>query len=601
MGVTPQNDARGPSGLTPSEVMLADAGRAAPRANNRLEWGSELQRLGELAHQAGAADVAADARLLAERLVEGRFYVACVGQFKRGKSTLLNGLVGEPILPAGVLPVTSMLTILRHGSERRARIRFDAERWQWIPLSELIDYVSEERNPENSKGVRAVEVFVPNRLLASGMCLVDTPGLGSIFAGNTEITRRFVPHVDVALVVLGADPPLSGEESELVGQLAARIDHLIFVLNKSDRLSDAERTQAKQFAEQVLSRRLGRSIGPIYEVSSLERLASGQLTRDWEQLEGRLESLAHEAGADLIQSAKQRGTDRLADRLQRRLEEQRLALIRPLEQSQQRVEELRRCAAQAERAMKELGPLFALEEQELARVFSGWRDQFLERSAPLARRQLRPALESKEHELGRRLRRWAVREAREQSDRMTHDWLREQQPHAEELYRRTTERFIELANEFLERLAASGEPVLAGMAALGFEVGFRVPPRYYHLEMFHVEPSSALRWLLDLFRPRTRRVKAVVADTGAYLDRLLRTNSARVMNDFIDRVVESRRRLEFELRSRLHDLYSVAESALERARILRTSGSGAVEAELQRLQGVLTRVEGLRSGLHDRS
>jgi hypothetical protein len=116
--------------------------------------------------------------------------------------------------------------------------------------------------------------------------------------------------------------------------------------------------------------------------------------------------------------------------------------------------------------------------------------------------------------------------------------------------------------------------------------------------MFHVEPSSAARWLLDLFRPRTRRVKAVVADSGAYLDRLLRTNSARVMNDFIDRVVESRRRLEFELRSRLHDLYSVAESALERARMLQTSGSGAVEAELQRLAGLLAAVEGVRSALH---
>jgi len=63
------------------------------------------------------------------------------------------------------------------------------------------------RNPPralNKIGVEAVEVFVPSPLLSSGMCLVDTPGIGSVFAGNTMTTREFVPHVDAAIVVLGA-------------------------------------------------------------------------------------------------------------------------------------------------------------------------------------------------------------------------------------------------------------------------------------------------------------------------------------------------------------------------------------------------------------
>ena len=75
---------------------------------------------------------------------------------------------------------------------------------------------NEECNPENKKAVEAAEVFVPSTLLSSGMCFVDTPGLGSVFTGNTAATHAFIPHIDAALVVVGADPPIAGEELALV-------------------------------------------------------------------------------------------------------------------------------------------------------------------------------------------------------------------------------------------------------------------------------------------------------------------------------------------------------------------------------------------------
>ena len=171
-----------------------------------------LEALQRLASEAGAEDVAAEAAALRERLAEGRFYVACLGQFKRGKSTLLNALVGESVLPVGVVPVTSALTILRHGAERTARVIFGDGGSRMVGLHDVAAYVAEEHNPENAKDVAAVEITLPSPLLASGTCLVDTPGVGSVFAGNTAVTREFLPHVDAAIVVLGADPPISGEE-----------------------------------------------------------------------------------------------------------------------------------------------------------------------------------------------------------------------------------------------------------------------------------------------------------------------------------------------------------------------------------------------------
>src|SRR5208282_5693193 len=129
-----------------------------------------LDRLAAMADQLGEGAVSAEVQQLVARISEGRFFVDCVGQFKRGKSTLLDAFIGEQILPTGVVPVTAVPTVLRYGDERTARVLIDT-RWRTIQPEDLPQYVSEELNPENSKQVAGVEVFLPSSLLASGMCL----------------------------------------------------------------------------------------------------------------------------------------------------------------------------------------------------------------------------------------------------------------------------------------------------------------------------------------------------------------------------------------------------------------------------------------------
>ena len=114
-----------------------------------------LERLAALADEAGAARLAADTGALLERVREGRFFVACLGQFKRGKSTLINALLGEELLPSGVAPVTSVVTVVRWGA-RRARVRLGESEWREVPVGSLGTYVSELENPENHKDVRGV-------------------------------------------------------------------------------------------------------------------------------------------------------------------------------------------------------------------------------------------------------------------------------------------------------------------------------------------------------------------------------------------------------------------------------------------------------------
>ncbi len=561
--------------------------------NREDDVAPRLRRLTELAADVGVQHVLAEAASLDERMTKGRFFVASVGQFKRGKSTLLNALIGHPVLPTGVVPVTSIVTVVRYGPRLNARLRRMGGPWQEIDPATLAAYVSEEENPQNRKGVDGVEVFSPNTLLASGLCLVDTPGIGSVFFANTKLTRDFIPHVDVALVVLGADPPISGEEMTLVEEVASQTDQLVFVLNKADRLSDRERKEARVFAERILGERLRRPIGPIFEVSATERL-SGQPTRDWRALETELDRLARDSGAHLVRAAAERGIARLADRLRHAVDERRDALVRPLEDFERRVVALRRSVVEAERALKDLGPLFTAEQDQLATALEREKSVFLARALPEAVSQLDRALADRNGGAGR-FRMRLMEYARGIARRLVEQWLQDVEPRAEALYRRATDRFIELANGFLAHLRTSGDPTFAWLPAeLPYETHFRVKRRFYFTDLLSQASRDPLRWVGDLVRPRRWLVAATQRDVQEYVESLLETNSARVFNDLRERVLESRRSLESEIVTLLREISASAEQALAEAHERHAEGAEAVRAAINRLESLRGRVEALR-------
>jgi GTP-binding protein EngB required for normal cell division len=553
---------------------------------------ARLLALERLAARAAAVDIARQARELADRVVEGRFYVACVGQFKRGKSTLLNALVGRPILPTGVVPVTSAVTVLRQGAEAAARVRFEDGRSRAIPPEEVGAWVSESENPGNRKGVRAVEVFVPSPLLDRGMCLVDTPGLGSVSGASAAVTRAFVPHLDAALVVVGADPPLSGDELQLVEEVAEQVRHLVFVLNKADRLTEHERQEGTRFAAQVLSKRLRRPIGPILQVSATERLERGEPTREWAALEQAVAALAQEAGAGLVRLAEARGVERLSRALLRELAERRDALARPLEESERRLAVLRKSVAAAELAMADLGVLLAAEQGRLTSDFRGRQEVFHHRARDPAIRELEARVRALDCSRAR-LRASSYQAAQEVARETVERWRGEIERVAEEMYRRSTDRFVALANEFLARTAASAEPGMEALAAaLEPEAGLRAASRLRYTELLHLT-SNELAWLLDLLRPRERTARALVARVGQYLDRVLEANSSRVANDLAERVARGRARLEAEVRGALQQVADAARRAIERARARRAEGEEAVRAELALLESLRSETDSL--------
>ena len=587
----------------PSTITTVNSGILAlvPPPPPEVEGGA-LSKLAAMADTLGADQLAGEARKLAARVSEGRFYMACVGQFKRGKSTLINALIGEPILPTGFVPITAVPTVIRFGERLRACIQTRDRCWREASVTDLDRYVSEEHNPENIAAIAGVEVFVPSPVLAEGLCLVDTPGIGSVFAGNTASTWGFIPHIDATLIVTGADPPLAGEELALVEAAARHAPDLILVLNKADRTTDAERTAAASFARTLIERRLRRPVDPVFEVSASERLERRGPERDWGKLRAALERLVRKSGRQLMRAAFERGVARFSEHPLALIREEREALRRPVEESERRILALRETVEGAERSMRGLSFLLMAEQQHLSDTLAARHKAFLASVRPLALEEFTAKLREARRGMGPSYRRTLMREAQEVARRHVLPWLGTEEEYAEAQYRQVAHRFVEMGDDFLGRLAATGIPELALLPhALDTKTGFRIRARFFFQELIEVaQPASPLRWLADLVLVLVGARAVIEHDALKFLERLLEVNSTRVQSDILNRVQESRSRLEAEVRKLLQQVRRTSVEALARAQKARAAGSAAVSAELARLNGLEGEIRAIQASVANR-
>lgn len=163
--------------------------------------------------------------------------VAVLGQFKAGKSSLLNSLIGRELLPVGVVPVTAIVTKVRHGDEAAAFVvKLDGTR-EAIPLEALAVYISEAANPGNMKRADTVEVTVPFPEALRRLVLIDTPGLGSIHRHNSEATRRFLPNAGYAIYLTSAERPIGEADRELIAEAVRYCGGVAVVITKIDILA----------------------------------------------------------------------------------------------------------------------------------------------------------------------------------------------------------------------------------------------------------------------------------------------------------------------------------------------------------------------------
>jgi GTPase Era involved in 16S rRNA processing len=226
----------------------------------------ELSDLLALATRSVASPSANQANLLKqldylrERLVTQRFQLAVLGQFKRGKSTLLNTLLRADALPTGVIPVTAIATFLQYAKKPRLCVSYLSGKTEQFDASgeealreRLRALVTEEANPKNALGVDRVDVFLPSELLQRGVVLIDTPGVGSTFRHNTAAADAILHECDATLFVVSPDPPITEVEIDFLSRIRETVAHLIIVLNKIDIVEPGEAESVRTFLQRVLT------------------------------------------------------------------------------------------------------------------------------------------------------------------------------------------------------------------------------------------------------------------------------------------------------------------------------------------------------------
>jgi GTP-binding protein EngB required for normal cell division len=212
---------------------------------------------------------------LLERLDAARLRVLVVGEAKRGKSTLVNALLGREVLPSGVAPLTAVTTTVRYGDDERAEVRFLDGHDEKYPLAALGDLVTERGNPGNRRRIAEVTVYLTAPILESGVELVDTPGTGSVFEWDTRTAHQALRSMDAAVFVLTADPPVSASERDLLDKVAGLSVTTFAVLNKADHLDERGLAEAVEFTRRVLGE--AGHPGPVYPMSGRAALRGGDV------------------------------------------------------------------------------------------------------------------------------------------------------------------------------------------------------------------------------------------------------------------------------------------------------------------------------------
>ena len=206
---------------------------------------------------------------LVVKLAEDRFNLAVVGQFKRGKSSLMNAVIGRDLLPTGILPLTSVITALCYGPRESVWLRRRDSRFkQEIRTDELADYVTERGNPGNEKRLLEARVEMPLAFLRRGLYFIDTPGVGSASRENTATAYDFLPSADAVIFVTSVDSPLGAEEQQFLTDIRAHVSRLMVVVNKIDEVEGSELEEVLAYIRDRVAETIGTVGVPVFPVSA---------------------------------------------------------------------------------------------------------------------------------------------------------------------------------------------------------------------------------------------------------------------------------------------------------------------------------------------
>jgi GTP-binding protein EngB required for normal cell division len=231
------------------------------------------------------------------KLVDNTYNVLVVGEAKRGKSSFINALIARPILPTDVDIATSQVFRIAQSEHEAYRIRFEDGSQQEIHAADLPRYGSQvvadvEGTPRLDQLIRWIEVDMPMQFLPRGVNMLDTPGLGALYAAHAQITQRFVPHADAVIFVLDSGQPIIQPELEFVERILGVTRNIFFIQTKIDQHDQDHWQNIQRRNQEILAERFKDRLADVrvWPVSSSHLLTAAQTgDDDYLQISGQQE------------------------------------------------------------------------------------------------------------------------------------------------------------------------------------------------------------------------------------------------------------------------------------------------------------------------
>jgi len=502
---------------------------------------------------------------LERKLASGQLHLAVLGQMKRGKSSFINALLGAEVLPTGVLPVTAIITEIRYGQAPGAVIVYSTGNLrEQVGLSALADYITEAANPGNRKQVASVEIAYPSSFLQSGIILIDTPGIGSTHAHNTQTTEHYLEQVDAGIIVLSVDPPITEVESQFLKDVKEDVPKLFFILNKTDLASRNEVHTIAKFLENELER-LQIGSPEIFPLSARQALQEKHQTptcgvsSGLEIFERRLRAFLSEEKRQVLARSVALDALQIARTLKFAASIGVRAGAMNAEELQRKQMALDRLLDRTETEMYELQVLLRQRSADILGRLEGDLTAQVETSVHEVQQHLKRFQSQHSKESGRAFGALLEDFLMKEVERVFRKWRTQEDEEIQAQLDALSSRFVSQVNGILERLEqAAGVLFEIPVEHLAISCPLRVESHlYYKVERVFYSLDSFL-----LLLPRFLMRPIVLHRMHNNVPRLLDMNAGRIRYDYLERLQSSMGQFERDLRASITMVIESLKSAL---------------------------------------
>ena len=555
-----------------------------------------IGKLAAISNSRGDNKVEENLREIGEKLDGNRFHLVVLGQFKRGKSTFINSLLGDKVLPTSVVPLTSIVTLLKYGEEEVVEVLFNDGKKTTISRKQLEEYVTERGNPSNEKNVKHVEVSYPSGYLKDGVFIIDTPGVGSTFENNTEMTYNYLPRVDAALFLLAVDPPISQSEIAFLADVKDYVEKIFFVQNKIDYMNEEESKESMAFSKEVIEKAIGSEIITIYPLSAKLALEAKQSKNKKLLGKSRLpefdkvlgDFLLKEKGKTVLRSALNSTRKLLSDE-EFAIQLELRAIATPLEDLEQKIHLFQEKMAVVKQDREDNVYYFQGEIKRLIDILDRDLDRLKKSEIPRLIKELETIGGKYQQKSVSQFVKLMEAALNEGVVRTFDDWIVKEEERLNQEYARISSRFSNRTNEIIDAIVTASmelfdlkldrfaaEETINRDSQLYYMVGD--PPRFFDLE-------GAFEFFSQKILPRNFSQSMVLRDLQKKIPEKIDKNSGRVRWDFMDRINKSFLKFRWELNLTIDATREGIEKAIDKAMELKKASAAEVEKATKLITG----------------